>query len=189
MTQVLTRNNSTDCGSWKDPNCYLCSEYTERVPDPATVKFHFCDKDGLGSINLNDLISLLTSVDTDGDSLPDISESGFGTDPNNPDTDGGGVNDGDEIINGGNPLDPIDDICQQLEALADYPIEDSLNGTVLGHAWSNSNAGTLVAGEQDSLNGETLFWLLPDTNCGAFLNLTPYQDAFNGNILGYYLTP
>ena len=34
---------------------------------------------------------------------------GFGTDPNNSDTDGGGVSDGDEVALGTDPTDPSDD--------------------------------------------------------------------------------
>gem|GEM_PF-6524094 len=49
--------------------------------------------------------------DTDGDGLLDGEEvNTHNTDPNNPDTDGGGVNDGDEVNNGTNPVDqPGDD--------------------------------------------------------------------------------
>jgi len=45
--------------------------------------------------------------DTDGDGLSDVDETGtYGTDPNNPDTDGDVVNDGDEVSNGTNPYGP-----------------------------------------------------------------------------------
>lgn len=47
--------------------------------------------------------------DNDGDGLDYEDEQTAGTDPNNPDTDGGGTPDGAEIINGTNPLDPSDD--------------------------------------------------------------------------------
>ncbi len=43
------------------------------------------------------------TTDTDGDGLPDITESFYGSDINNPDTDGDGINDGDEVANGDNP--------------------------------------------------------------------------------------
>jgi len=43
-------------------------------------------------------------TDTDGDGLADQLEDGLGTDRNNPDTDGDGYNDGDELMNGYNPL-------------------------------------------------------------------------------------
>ncbi|MBF9010040.1 hypothetical protein ACUY25_10560, partial [Corynebacterium phoceense] len=40
-----------------------------------------------------------------GDGLPDDKEKELGTDPNNPDTDGDGVNDGDEVSGDKNPFD------------------------------------------------------------------------------------
>jgi len=47
--------------------------------------------------------------DLDGDGITNDDEINiYGTDPNNPDTDGDGVNDGDEIANGSDPLDPCD---------------------------------------------------------------------------------
>jgi uncharacterized repeat protein (TIGR01451 family) len=49
-------------------------------------------------------------VDTDGDGLADKEEELiYGTDPENPDTDGGGVWDLDEVLRGSDPLDPSDD--------------------------------------------------------------------------------
>ncbi len=57
-------------------------------------------------------------IDTDGDGLPDRVEDANGngvvdfgeTDPNVPDTDGAGSNDGEEVADGTNPLDPFDDL-------------------------------------------------------------------------------
>ncbi len=47
----------------------------------------------------------VTGVDTDGDGLTDYDEEHIhGTDPDDPDTDDDGINDGDEIANGTNPL-------------------------------------------------------------------------------------
>ena len=190
MTQVLTRNDSTDCGSWKDPNCYLCTEYIERVPDPETVLFHFCDKDGLGSIGLTDLINLIATHDSDADGLSDLSElSEHNTDPTLPDTDGGGVSDSDEVAAGGDPLAATDDVCLLIKPLATHEITDALNNTVLGYAWPSANAATTVAGETDALNNTVLFWLLPNDDCSPLLDLIPYTDAINGDILGYYVAP
>jgi len=51
----------------------------------------------------------IDAVDSDGDGLPDIDEENRGTDPNDPDTDNGGANDGLEVTSGTNPLDAADD--------------------------------------------------------------------------------
>lgn len=48
------------------------------------------------------------SLDSDSDGLTNSEESSLGTDPNNPDTDGDGINDGLEVDNGTNPIDPCD---------------------------------------------------------------------------------
>jgi hypothetical protein len=48
-------------------------------------------------------------IDPDGDGLDNVQEAELGTDPNNPDTDGGGVNDGEEFARGSNPLLASDD--------------------------------------------------------------------------------
>lgn len=89
----------------------LCVEHAERAPDPETARFHYCDKDGLGSIGLTELINLLATHDTDGDGLPDLEEIVcHKTDPTNPDTDGDGLNDGDEVNNHlTDPLNPDTD--------------------------------------------------------------------------------
>lgn len=50
--------------------------------------------------------------DTDGDGLSALEEVDvYGTDPANPDTDGGGDDDGTEAVNGTDPLDPSDDVA------------------------------------------------------------------------------
>ena len=50
----------------------------------------------------------ICQIDTDGDGLTDVYEGIIGTNPNNPDTDGDGISDGDEVTNGSNPLDSCD---------------------------------------------------------------------------------
>ncbi|MFM7731191.1 MAG: Ig-like domain-containing protein, partial [Flavobacteriales bacterium] len=57
-----------------------------------------CSPDGL----------TIPTNDCDNDGLTNADESGFGTDPTNPDTDADGINDGDEVNNGSNPVDPCD---------------------------------------------------------------------------------
>ena len=49
------------------------------------------------------------NVDADEDGLTNLEEYQWGTDPNNPDTDGGGTNDGDEVDNMSDPNDGSDD--------------------------------------------------------------------------------
>jgi hypothetical protein len=88
--------------------------------------------DGYTSVRI-DLPIISDRSDSDGDRAPDFIELQFGSDPTNPDTDGdgigeadevtiygtnplvadsdgGGVNDGDEIAAGSDPLDPTDDV-------------------------------------------------------------------------------
>lgn len=58
----------------------------------------------------NDKILFGESVDTDRDGLDDVREKQVGTDPRNPDTDGDGLSDGDEVIIWKtNPLNPDTD--------------------------------------------------------------------------------
>ncbi|MCB9687263.1 MAG: VCBS repeat-containing protein [Alphaproteobacteria bacterium] len=76
------------------------------------------DLDGDGLIDLFGGYSSLSwyqnlpcaSQDTDGDGLSDTREGlELGTSPLDPDTDGGGVDDGQEVMDGTDPLDPRDD--------------------------------------------------------------------------------
>jgi len=46
--------------------------------------------------------------DQDNDGLTNTEENNLGTDPTNPDTDGDGINDGDVVDGGSDPLDPCD---------------------------------------------------------------------------------
>ncbi|HEM3622635.1 TPA: LPXTG cell wall anchor domain-containing protein, partial [Streptococcus suis] len=64
-----------------------------------------------------------------------------GTDPLNPDTDGGGVNDGDEKKNGTNPLDPSDD-----KKTPEDPKKDTDGGAKDSGTNSNSSVKTPTSG-------------------------------------------
>ena len=100
---------------------YQWSEYI--FSDPSSGSFEFCAySDDMSGIACNEMGCFMQTcvencnqmdcgtydiieVDTDGDGLVDLIETDFfGTDPNNPDTDGDGYNDGDEVENGYNPL-------------------------------------------------------------------------------------
>jgi hypothetical protein len=85
--------------------------------DPRSVR-------GCGPVTASILILLLLScpaiawgpgdvgdkaADPDGDKLDNLAEFTEGTDPNNPDTDGGGCWDGWEVEHGLDPTDPDDD--------------------------------------------------------------------------------
>jgi hypothetical protein len=64
-------------------------------------------------------------ADSDGDGLLDGQEFLIGSDPNNPDTDGDGASDGNEVNNGGtDPLDPSDGITVMITSV------DPVNGVI-----------------------------------------------------------
>jgi hypothetical protein len=59
-------------------------------------------------------------TDTDGDWLPDVEELRLGTDPTVADTDGGGLNDGEEVYSWGtDPLDAADDAAYVIDSDGD----------------------------------------------------------------------
>lgn len=53
-------------------------------------------------------VFIADNPDLDGDGILNTDEVILGTDPNNPDTDGDGIDDGVEVTNGSDPLDPCD---------------------------------------------------------------------------------
>jgi len=66
-------------------------------------------------------------IDSDGDGLFDDEEIALGTDPFDPDTDHGGVPDGDELwFHGTNPLDPSDDLPP--EPPTEPPMDEDSDG-------------------------------------------------------------
>lgn len=73
------------------------------------------DNDGMPSAwekehGLNPFDPSDANEDPDGDGLTNLEEYTLGTDPNDPDTDDGGVSDGDEVIKGSDPLNGEDDL-------------------------------------------------------------------------------
>ncbi len=73
------------------------------------------------------------NCDSDGDGITNPNEAVIGTDPNNPDTDGDGINDGTEVNNSTNPLDP----CDPVSALPECNLDDDGDGI------SNAQEGIL----------------------------------------------
>ncbi|HPL95271.1 MAG TPA: hypothetical protein PLF15_00615 [bacterium] len=63
------------------------------------------DQPANGNTN-NLMLESDSDIDSDNDSLTDIEEEIFGTDLNNPDSDGDGYLDGEEVLNGYNPMGP-----------------------------------------------------------------------------------
>jgi gliding motility-associated-like protein len=121
--------NSAELTDGTDPQIgceYIASSQT--VPTSAAWNAWDCDQDGVAnatevtdSTNVNDPCSFLTSsitlplgpiynnADCDGDGLNnEIETLLLTTDAFNPDTDGDGVNDGTEVNQGSDPLDPCD---------------------------------------------------------------------------------
>jgi len=87
------------------------------------------DAHGLNKNDPND-----ADLDPDLDGLTNAEEYLQGTDPNDSDSDGGGENDGSEVDNGSDPLNPADD---QIEA-PDFFDVTPMNGKVkLTYDWKN----------------------------------------------------
>ena len=81
-------------------------------------------------------------ADSDGDGLFDSAELLLGTDPFAPDTDEGGVGDGDEVAAGLDPLDPADDASAVTLTVAALPAEGG----------SASGAGSYAIGAEATLS-------------------------------------
>ncbi|MDO8512829.1 MAG: hypothetical protein Q7S57_06175 [bacterium] len=78
----------------------------------------------------NNIVVPSAEVDSDNDGLSDAMEALYKTDPNNPDTDGDGYKDGDEVANGYDPLikspnDKIDRLATRLGTTALTPLSTS----------------------------------------------------------------
>lgn len=109
-------------------------------------------------------------VDTDNDGLTDAEEAVLGTNPNLADTDGGGAEDGFEVDNGTDPLDPTDD-PQNVDACGpaffDHASEPGF------YLWQDCGAGGADAQWVMRAVGGGLSWqgyegsLLADVNLAA----------------------
>ena len=100
-------------------------------------------------------------IDSDGDGLSDAEEAAIGTDPNNPDTDGEGLTDGDEVnIYLTNPLDrntDKDGINDRIEI--EFKFTDPLN--------PDTDGDGLTDGQEASSSGIGTDPLNPDTDSGG----------------------
>jgi len=94
-------------------------------------------------------------VDDDGDGLPNSEEDAYGTDGNNPDTDGGGLSDYDEIYQwGSNPRDPSDDLAVSTDSDGDG-LADYWETQYLGSDPNNPDSDGGGWGDYDELNAGT----------------------------------
>jgi predicted outer membrane repeat protein len=67
--------------------------------------------------------AIRTVPDMDGDALLDVEEAAIGTDALNPDTDGDGFDDGEEVLElGTDPLDPLDPTPDPVPEPASWPM-------------------------------------------------------------------
>ena len=112
-------------------------------------------------------------LDTDGDGLADWEESlaswGFDSVPWLVDSDGDGVNDLDEVINGTDPLQPCDN-------LADF------DGDGLNNWFENTTGCQLIFGIEGgnmTLDNYTTLWNNSDTDNGGVIDYQEYLDGTN----------
>lgn len=110
--------------------------------------------------------------DTDADGLTDQGETQiYHTDPNQADSDGDGVSDGQEIQNGTNPLDPSDSVPQVKGATE---ISAGILGSPEKFPWYFARAAGILA--FILLTTSTAFGLIISSR--AFMRFLPGVDAF-----------
>ena len=112
----------------------------------------------------NDVSSIDVNIsggecDDDGDLLTNSEEGGLGTDPDNPDTDGDGVNDGQEVTDTTDPLNPCDpaqtagytgyDAGNAIWAAADCDSDGATNGNEDTAGSDPYDAGSTPATDTD----------------------------------------
>lgn len=81
----------------------LLPSVAEHLPLAGEGGMRMTEKDGGGRVGLPVEIVVAADLDPDNDGLTNMLEAFYGTDPHNPDTDGDGVSDGDEVNSGYNP--------------------------------------------------------------------------------------
>lgn len=104
-------------------------------------------------------VFIVDNPDFDGDGILNTDEVTLGTDPNNPDTDGDGVPDGTEVTNGSDPLDPCDPSIFNVICDADGDGLPNDNEPLVGTDPNNPdtdgdgvNDGNEINGASDPLN-------------------------------------
>ncbi|MFA5828967.1 MAG: S-layer homology domain-containing protein [Candidatus Gracilibacteria bacterium] len=125
------------------------------------------DSDGDGMPNsfevkygLNPFDPTDTNKDKDFDGLTNLEEYQYGTDPSNPDTDGGGVNDGDEVLQKINPLDAKDDFKNAGAKNGSYIVGDNIfDNYVFDQQTPPANTSSINFEDQVPADGKSKLFL------------------------------